>query len=147
MIKYSIFASKIDSMTSDELNGYLPDTLMERLGIRFQEEPDGSLAATMPVDNRTIQPLGYLHGGATLALMESLGSAASFRISEPGRIVFGIHLSANHIKSVRKGMVKATCLPVSIGERLHIWDITVTDEKVELVSVRRLSNRIMPIEQ
>jgi 1,4-dihydroxy-2-naphthoyl-CoA hydrolase len=134
-------------MTSEELNEYVPDTLMESLGIRFINDDHGRLGAIMPVDHRTLQPLGFLHGGASLALMETLGSAASFQLCQSGQMVFGIHLSANHLKSLQEGIVTAYCMPVSIGERLHIWDISIRDEEGNLISVGRLSNRIIPVEQ
>jgi 1,4-dihydroxy-2-naphthoyl-CoA hydrolase len=119
-------------------------TLMETLGIVFVASAPGTVAATMPVDARTHQPMGLLHGGATAALAESLGSASSHMFIDPERqAVVGIEVNVNHVKGVRSGSVTATGKLVHKGRTTHVWDIRVANEAGDLVALCRLTNLII----
>jgi 1,4-dihydroxy-2-naphthoyl-CoA hydrolase len=125
-------------------NSFSRGTLMETLGIRYIASPEGTIAATMPVDARTIQPLGLLHGGATVALAESLGSVGSYILMDREKqAVVGIEVNANHLKSTRNGSVTATGRLVHRGRTTHVWDIRVTNDAGELVALCRLTNLII----
>ncbi|MBK9760458.1 MAG: PaaI family thioesterase [Flavobacteriales bacterium] len=125
-------------------NTFFKGTLMETLGIELVQSAPGTVAATMAVEARTHQPMGSLHGGATVALAESLGSTCSYLLVDAEKqAVVGIEVNANHIKSVRSGMVKATGRLLHKGRATHVWDIQVTNDKNELVAVCRLTNLII----
>ncbi len=120
------------------------NTLVEHLGIKFMVDETGRFCATLPVGSRTHQPMGLLHGGATAALAESLGSMGSALLIDLEKEgVVGIEVNANHLKGVRSGMVKATGDLVHKGRTTHVWDIRVTDEAGELCAVCRLTNLIV----
>ncbi len=126
--------------TAAQLNEMMRGTLMETLGIRYLEPEDGILRATMPVDARTLQPAGLLHGGASAALAESLGSAASYLIiDERTQFCVGIEINANHLRAVSAGLVTGTCSGIHLGKTLHVWDIRIEDEKNRLVCISRLT--------
>ncbi len=133
--------------TPDQLtlaNTLRTGTLMETLDIVFVPADANEVAATMPVGPRTHQPMGLLHGGATVALAESLGSASSYLLVDRERqAVVGIEVNANHIKAVRSGMVKAVGRLVHRGRATHVWDIRVANEAGELVAVCRVTNMII----
>ncbi len=117
------------------------NTLMEHLEIEIDHIGDDFISATMPVGPKTHQPLGYLHGGATVALAESLGSMASFLlIDQQNQNVFGLEINANHIRSKKDGVVKAIARPIHLGSQTHIWDIRIEDEDQKLISIVRLTN-------
>jgi uncharacterized protein (TIGR00369 family) len=121
------------------------NTMMEHLDIEIDEVGDDFISATMPVGPRTHQPLGYLHGGASLALAESLGSMASYLLIENEKYnVFGLEINANHIKSKKTGVVKAIARPIHLGRQTHIWDIRIEDEEKTLISIARLTNIVTP---
>ena len=112
------------------------DTLVEGLGITYIASAPGTFAATMPVDRRTFQPMGLLHGGATAALAETLGSMGSAMLVDRKKFaVVGVELNANHLKGVRSGMVTATGTLLHKGRTTHVWDIRVNNEAGELVAV------------
>ncbi|MEO8732867.1 MAG: hotdog fold thioesterase [Flavobacteriales bacterium] len=124
------------------------DTMVEGLGITFIPGGKGTLSATMPVDSRTLQPMGLLHGGATAALAETLGSMGSAMLVDLKKFaVVGIELNANHLKGVRSGMVTATGTLLHKGRTTHVWDIRVNNEADELVAVCRLTNVIITLKQ
>lgn len=128
----------------DEANSWCQGTMAEALGITFALEAGGTLTATMPVDHRTLQPMGLLHGGATAALAETLGSSGSaLLIDREKNGVVGIEVNANHLRGVRSGTVKATATLLHQGRTTHVWDIRVKNEKDELVAVCRLTNVII----
>lgn len=128
----------------DLCNQLSKNTLMETLQITYTAAGDGWLQATMPVNSRVHQPMGLLHGGAMVALAESVGSAASVgRINSKEQEVRGIEISANHLKSVREGMVTATAKIIHQGKSLHLWEIKIENEKGELVSFCKLTNMIL----
>ena len=122
-----------------QANAMRKDTLSEQLGIEFIASPAGTFAAKMPVDARTLQPMGLLHGGATAALAEtvgSMGSALLIDLNTHG--VVGIGVNANHLKGVRSGSVTCTGTLVHKGRTTHVWDFKVTNDAMELVAVCRL---------
>lgn len=126
------------------LNALCAGTLMETLGIVFIPSSAEEVAATMPVGPRVHQPMGLLHGGATVALAESLGSASSYLLVEPERRgVVGIEVNANHIRPVRTGTVKAVGRLAHKGRTTHVWDIRITDDQDVLVALCRITNMII----
>ena len=129
-------------------NSVQKNTMVEGLGITFIPGGQGTLSATMPVDSRTLQPMGLLHGGATAALAETLGSMGSAMLVDLKKFaVVGIELNANHLKGVRSGMVTATGTLLHKGRTTHVWDIRVNNEADELVAVCRLTNVIITLKQ
>ena len=121
------------------------NTLMETLEIEYIDAGEGFLVAKMPVNSRVHQPMGLLHGGATVALAESVGSAASIMFINPEKQeVRGIEISANHLKSKREGVVFATAKIIHQGRSIHLWEIRVVDEKEQLISLCKLTNMILP---
>jgi 1,4-dihydroxy-2-naphthoyl-CoA hydrolase len=121
------------------------NTLMETLEIKFIDAGEDFLKATMPVNPRVHQPMGLLHGGASVALAESVGSAASIMFVNPERQeVRGIEISANHLKSKREGLVTATAKIIHKGASIHLWEIRIVDENEKLISLCKLTNMILP---
>lgn len=129
----------------DSVNAILKNTLMETLEIRFTEIGEDYVKATMPVNPRVHQPMGILHGGATVALAESVGSVASYIFLDKDNYeVRGIEISANHLKSKKDGMVTATARPIHRGKTTHLWEIRIEDEQQQLISLCKLTNIILP---
>ncbi len=127
-----------------ELNDFCKNTLVEHLGIEFTEAGDDFLKARMPVDARTKQPMGILHGGASLALAETVGSAASIGMVDITKYhVVGMQMTANHIGQATNGWVNAIATLVHKGTRTHIWDILITSDDGKKISVCRLTNMII----
>ena len=118
-------------------------TAVERLGIEFLEVGDARLVARMPVDARTKQPAGILHGGASVVLAETLGSCAAALCLAPGRHAVGLDINANHVRAVREGWVIGTCTPVHVGRSTHVWAIELRDEAGRLVCVSRITMAIL----
>jgi 1,4-dihydroxy-2-naphthoyl-CoA hydrolase len=120
------------------------DTLMETLEIEYIDIGDDFLVAKMPVNTRVHQPYGLLHGGATAALAESVGSAASsFFVDNSRFIVKGIELSINHLKSIKEGEVTATAKIIHKGRTTHLWEIKVRNENNDLISIGKLTNIVL----
>ena len=135
---------KVENITVESLNKLSDNTMAEALGMRFTEIGDNYLKATMPVDKRTHQPYGLLHGGASAALAETIGSVASWMcIDTETQICVGIELNCNHIRGKKDGMVTATVEPLHIGASTHVWDIKIRDEREKLVCVSRLTVAIL----
>lgn len=129
------------------INRRLDGTLASVLGIEFVEIGDDYLAATMPVDDRTRQPYGLLHGGATAALAETLGSVGGiFCVDLSESVVVGLEINANHIRSVRDGVVRGTAWPLHLGRTTQVWRIRVEDLEGQLVSACRLTLAVRPSE-
>jgi uncharacterized protein (TIGR00369 family) len=127
-----------------QANEWRRNTLVEHLGITYHVDGEGRFCATMPVEARTHQPMGLLHGGATAALAESLGSMASaLLIDVSSQAVVGIEVSANHLRGVREGSVTAVGELVHHGRSTHVWDIRVYDEEQRAVAVCRLTNLVI----
>ena len=117
--------------------------MTDHLGIEFVEIGDDYLKATMPVDHRTHQPLGLLHGGASVALAETLGSVAATLCVDDTRFCVGLEINANHIKGVRSGIVKGTTKPVHIGKQTQVWEIRISNDLDELVCISRITMAVL----
>ena len=122
-----------------ELDALSAGTAIERLGIRFIEVGDDTLRATMPVDARTVQPYGLLHGGASVLLAETLGSSAGNLCVPDGQRVVGIEINANHLAAVTRGEVTGTARPLHVGRRTQVWEIRIEDADGRLACVSRLT--------
>ena len=126
-------------------NEWCKNTLMDTLEIEYIDAGEDFLTAKMPVNSRVHQPMGLLHGGATVALAESVGSAASLLfINTEKQEVRGIEISANHLKSKREGTVFCTAKIIHKGRSIHLWEIKITDEEGKLISLCKLTNMILP---
>jgi len=125
-------------------NTFSKNTLMETLQIEYIDAGADFLTAKMPVNPSVHQPMGLLHGGASVALAESVGSAAShFFIDSKEQEVRGIEISANHLKSIREGWVFATAKIIHKGRSIHLWEIKITDEAGSLISLCKLTNIVL----
>ena len=121
------------------------DNMGNHLGIEFTELGDDYLKARMPVDERTRQPYGLLHGGASCVLAETLGSICSALVINPERFIcVGLEINANHIRGVRDGYVQGVARSIHIGSTTHVWDIRITDDKERLICISRLTVAILP---
>jgi 1,4-dihydroxy-2-naphthoyl-CoA hydrolase len=127
----------------DALNARSAGTLMQALGIEFTELGDGYLRATMPVDARTHQPYGLLHGGASVALAETLGSSAGMMMAG-GNAVVGLEINANHLRAVRSGLVTGTARPIHVGRSTQVWEIRVEDDAGKPVCISRITLAVLP---
>jgi 1,4-dihydroxy-2-naphthoyl-CoA hydrolase len=124
----------------EKLNQFSANTMNELLGIRITELGENYIKAIMPVDKRTHQAYGILHGGASAALAETLGSIGSVIIVDPEQyICVGVEINANHIRSVRDGFVTGTAVPLHIGASSHVWEIKIVDKNDKLICVSRLT--------
>ncbi|MCI1591257.1 hotdog fold thioesterase [Heyndrickxia oleronia] len=123
----------------------LKNTLIAALGMEFLEVGQGKVIATMPVDERTRQPFGYLHGGASVALAETVASVgAAAIINSEKEICFGLEINANHIRSKRDGIVTATAEVVHQGKSTQVWDIKIRDEEEQLICMSRCTMAVVP---
>lgn len=137
----SIFKNNIDLQT---LNKQSANTMVEHLGIEFTEIGDDFLVAKMPVDKRTHQPFGLLHGGASVALAETLGSmAAACCVDLSKQYCVGLDINANHVRGVTTGWVTGITKPVHIGKKTHVWEIRITNENNELVCISRITMAVL----
>ncbi len=128
----------------DTLNDSNKDTINERLGIRFTKVDEGSISATMPVDARTHQPFGILHGGASVVLAETLGSvSANFCLNPETHYAVGLDINANHLRSVSNGLVTGTARPVHLGRSTHVWSIELQDEQGRPTCISRLTMALL----
>ena len=126
-------------------NSISKNTLMQTLDIKYVDAGSDFLVATMPVNSSVHQPMGLLHGGATVALAESVGSAASLMlVNQENSEVRGIEISANHLKSKRTGIVTATARIIHQGASIHLWEIRVVDENDSLISLCKLTTMVLP---
>lgn len=126
-------------LTLEQLNALSRNTLMEPLGIVFTEVGADYLRATMPVDARTHQPYGLLHGGASAALAETLGSTAAGLCVGEDEGVVGIEINANHLRGVREGVVTGTARPLHVGRSTQVWEMRIEDAAGELACISRLT--------
>ncbi len=127
------------------VNAVSPGTLMETLDIKYTDVGENYMTASMPVTSKVHQPDGVLNGGATVALAESLGGAASHVFVDTSKYwVRGVEIAANHLKSVRSGHVHAKAVLLHKGRTLQLWDIKVTDDEGNLISVVKLTNILLP---
>ncbi|MCH2213886.1 MAG: hotdog fold thioesterase [Flavobacteriales bacterium] len=128
----------------EKANAISKGNMLETLGIVFTAIDEKSIEATMPVIPKVHQPFGLLHGGATAALAESIGSSGSAMLLGDEADVVGIEISASHLKSVRSGLVTGRGELLHKGRKIHVWDIKVTDETGRLISACRMTNMILP---
>jgi 1,4-dihydroxy-2-naphthoyl-CoA hydrolase len=130
--------------TVEELNGNRQGTLIETLGILFIEIGADFVRGTMPVDVRTVQPYGLLHGGASVALAETLGSmGASMCVDADEYQVVGQEINANHVRAARNGLVTGTARAVHLGGRTHVWSIEIVNDAQKLVCISRITMAVI----
>lgn len=130
----------------DRLTSLGSSSMPAHIGIEFVDCGDDWLKARMPVDSRTHQPFGRLHGGASVALAETLGSMAGAMVVDPGQfLTVGLEINANHVRPVRDGWVYATARPEAIGRTTHVWSIRIEDEAGKLVCVSRITLAVIAI--
>lgn len=128
-----------------QINKIRNNTLVGHIDINFIEVGDDFLRATMPVDSRTHQPYGLLHGGASVVLAETIGSTASMLCLDPKvNAAVGLEINANHVRGVTGGLVTGTVRPLHIGRSTHVWDIRIENEDAKLVCVSRLTVAVIP---
>lgn len=129
----------------EQLNASSQGTLMEVLGIRFDAFGDDWLRASMPVDRRTHQPFGLLHGGASVALAETVGSTAALLTLDAEReLAVGLDINANHLRGIREGAVSATARPLHLGRSTQVWDIRINDQHDRPACISRLTMAVVP---
>jgi 1,4-dihydroxy-2-naphthoyl-CoA hydrolase len=129
--------------TLEDLEQRHLQTAVNSLGIQFLEIGDGVLRARMPVDGRTRQPHGILHGGASVTLAETLGSVAATLCLPPGKAAVGLEINANHLRATRDGWVTGTCTPIHVGRSTHVWQIEIRDDEGRLVCTSRITMAIL----
>ena len=129
--------------TLEQLNTMGDGNMVGLLDIRFEALTNDAIEATMPVDSRTHQPFGLLHGGASVVLAETLGSVAGYLCSEGEQKVVGLEVNANHIRSVRSGRVRGVCRALHVGSRHQVWQIDITDEQGRLCCSSRLTTAVI----
>ena len=129
--------------TLEQLNAMGDGNMVGLLDIRFEALTDDAIEATMPVDSRTHQPFGLLHGGASVVFAETLGSVAGYLCSEGEQKVVGLEVNANHIRSVRSGRVRGVCRALHVGSRHQVWQIDITDEQGRLCCSSRLTTAVI----
>jgi 1,4-dihydroxy-2-naphthoyl-CoA hydrolase len=133
-----------EGVTLDTLNKLSRKTMAERIGIEFTAIGPDYMEAKMPVDERTHQPFGMLHGGASVALAETMGSvAATCCVDTARQFCVGLDINANHVRSVRQGFVKGTTRPVHIGKKTQVWEIRIVNEQEELVCISRITMAVL----
>lgn len=127
-----------------QLNEFSKGCMVEHVGIEFTEIGTDYLKAKMPVDDRTRQPLGLLHGGASVVLAETMGSvAASLLLNPAAQYAVGLEINANHIKSAKSGFVHGHCSPIHVGKGTHVWSIEIKNDANELVCISRITMAIL----
>lgn len=133
-----------EELTLDHLNAMSAETMVEHIGIEYTAIGDDFISAKMPVDHRTHQPLKLLHGGASVALAETLGSVAANCVVDPKtHYCVGLEINANHIRSATKGFVLGTTKPLHIGKSTQVWEIKITNEEGKLVCVSRITMAVL----
>ncbi|HEY9164948.1 MAG TPA: hotdog fold thioesterase [Candidatus Kryptonia bacterium] len=132
--------TELRKTTPSEANRFMRDTLAEALGIEITEIGKDYVKGSMPVDRRTRQPFGILHGGASAALAETLGSiGGTLALESEAQSCVGLEINANHVSSVSGGKVYGTAVPLHIGRTTHVWEITIEDDERNLVCISRLT--------
>jgi 1,4-dihydroxy-2-naphthoyl-CoA hydrolase len=135
-----------DGFPLDYANERAKDSLIAHLGIEVLEAGDDYLKARMPVDQRTRQPAGVLHGGASVALAETLASwAAAFAVDRSKHHCVGIEINANHLRPASSGFVIGIARPIQLGKSLHVWEVRISDEKDKLVCVSRVTMAVLNV--
>lgn len=132
-------------LTIEDFKSFGKKTMSEYVGIEWTELGNDFLKARMPVDHRTKQPYGLLHGGASCVLAETVGSMASAMVVDHSKFVcVGLEINANHVRSTRQGFVTGIATPLHLGGNTHVWDIKIYDELEKLVCVSRLTVAVIP---
>ena len=130
--------------SADDLNAYQQQTLVSHLGIRYTEVGEDFISASMPVDARTKQPAGILHGGASVALAETLGSTgANLVVDREKKLCVGLEINANHVRAMKSGEVRGTARPLHLGGTTQVWEIRISDEQDRLVCVSRITMAVL----
>jgi 1,4-dihydroxy-2-naphthoyl-CoA hydrolase len=133
------------TLATENIKHFGKETMASYLGIELVELGDDFLKLSMPVNEKTRQPYGILHGGASCVLAETVGSFASALVIDLDKnICVGLEINANHIRSAREGIVIANCKPLQLGNNIHVWDIKIYDEAEKLICVSRLTVAILP---
>ena len=128
----------------EKMSNLNQNTMATAIGLELTDIGNDYVCGKIPVDRRTIQPFGFLHGGASVALAETLGSiAGQMQVDPEKEIVLGIEINANHIKSVRKGWVYGKASPIKIGKKIHVWEIQITDAEKNVVCISRLTLAVL----
>jgi 1,4-dihydroxy-2-naphthoyl-CoA hydrolase len=132
-------------LTPDDVNAMSRNTMMTTLGIRISEIGDDYVRGTLPVDARTHQPYGLLHGGASVALAETLGSFAAMLTLDPKvEAAVGLDINANHVRGVKSGIVTGTARALHLGRSTQVWEIRIENEQGKLVCISRLTMAVIP---
>ena len=127
------------------INDSIQNTMTSTIGIEITDIGDDFICGKMPVDERTTQPFGLLHGGASAALAETLGSiGGGIKVYSNNETVVGIEINANHLKSVRDGWVYGKATPIRMGKKIQVWNIEITNEDDDLICVSRLTLAVIP---
>ena len=127
------------------INDSIQNTMTSTIGIEITDIGDDFICGKMPIDERTTQPFGLLHGGASAALAETLGSiGGGIKVYSNNETVVGIEINANHLKSVRDGWVYGKATPIRIGKKIQVWNIEITNEDDDLICVSRLTLAVIP---
>lgn len=127
-----------------DLNAYQQETLVSHLGIRYTEVGEDFISASMPVDSRTKQPAGILHGGASVALAETLGSTgANLVVDRDKKLCVGLEINANHVRAMQSGEVRGTARPLHLGGTTQVWEIRISDAQGRLVCVSRITMAVL----
>jgi 1,4-dihydroxy-2-naphthoyl-CoA hydrolase len=132
------------ALTLEQLNRFNQNTMLGAIGIVFTQIGEDFLRASMPVDARTHQPFGLLHGGASAALAETLGSTGGMMMVGPDQAVVGIEINANHLRGVKSGIVIGTARSLHLGRSTQVWEIRIEDEDQRLVCISRLTLAVVP---
>jgi len=136
------------NITLEELNEKNVDNISAHLGIRFTQLTEEALSASMPVDNRTKQPFGILHGGANATLAETLGSMASYlSIDREHYFAVGLEIKCNHLKKATEGLVHGTATPIRLGRQTHLWEINIYNEAGKLTCYTTLTMMVLPLSE
>lgn len=130
----------------EQINDFRKNTMVDHLGITFTEIGDDYLKATMPVNSKTIQPQGLLHGGASVALAETLGSVASWFVGDPKKMkgAVGVEINANHLSSAKEGdLITGIVRPIKLGKTLHVWEIKMYNKAEKLCCISRFTAMLL----
>lgn len=133
------------NISVDDIKDFGKGTMADYLGMQWVEIGDNFLRLSMPVNEKTIQPYGILHGGASCALAETVGSVASALVIDRNKFIcVGLEINANHVRAAKGGIVTAFCTPLHMGKSTHVWDIKINDENDKLICISRLTVAILP---
>ena len=124
----------------EKMNAFNKNTMVDHLGIEFTDFGDDFICGKMPVDKRTVQPFGLLHGGASAALAETLGSiAGGLKVNRDTQTVVGIEINCNHLRSAKDGWVHGKAMPIKLGRKIQVWNIEIKNDEGKMVAVSRLT--------